>query len=168
MKQVSLILIVLVFATGCRVVKTSVSEVKETRHDSSSYTLTETPSWAPVTVPADSAWIKAYLDCDKNGKVTMRQLEIVRGSRVNPGVEIRDNMIYVKIPVDSQRVYALYKNRFEKVYKQESSVKETKKEDSTVVYKTSFRSLIIAFIIGIIAAVLGYFVFRIFKNRVLL
>ena len=148
---------------SCSTVKTSMTETREISRDSVSSQVNDSSYLVPVPVAADSAWINALLECDQNGKVLMRQLEIVRGQRVNPTFELRDNIIRIRIPVDSSEVYAIYKNRFEKVVKTQKKSTVTLKEDAKVVYKTPFKAIFLSFLVGFFLAVILVILNKFFK-----
>ena len=67
-----------------------------------------------VIVKADSAMIRALIECDSLGQAHIRQLlEYQAGQRVNPPrVEIRDNVMTATSKVDSMAIYLALKDRY--------------------------------------------------------
>ena len=64
-------------------------------------------------IPADSGWIKAYVQCDSSGKAYIRQItELCNGKKTKPFIQIgKDNIITAGASVDSQAVYTAFKER---------------------------------------------------------
>ncbi len=93
-------------------------ETKEKAHDSTAYT------------PADSAWLKALLECDSAGNVLLKQItDLQLGHHVKPGINVTGNVLTVNCKVDSMAVYLRWKDRFE------SSVTESKASKTYVFMK---------------------------------
>ena len=67
-----------------------------------------------TVIPADSGWIKAYIQCDSSGKAYIRQItELSNGKKTKPFIQIgKNNIITAGASVDSQAVYAAFKERF--------------------------------------------------------
>jgi hypothetical protein len=160
-------LILVILSASCRTVKSTSTAVSQNSSDSVSHQVIDTTYQVPFTVPPDSAWIKAWFECDKNGKVIMHELEVVRGQRINPQVILKDNVIRIRIPVDTMRIYMAVKSRFESTYRENKTEKKQVTDSSKAVYKTSVGAIIIAFVCGIIFSIVIYFGYRKIKNRIL-
>lgn len=65
-----------------------------------------------IVIPADSAFITAYFDCDSTNKVVMSELEVLKGRKVIPSVQFRDHYLTVDCKVDSQEIYMNWKERY--------------------------------------------------------
>lgn len=89
MRSTIAILLIMVLALSCRTVKQS------SNRDSVSETITIIRD-SIVTMPADSALIRAYFECDSLNNVVMRQLESQQGKSVSQEVQFKDQIIYVK------------------------------------------------------------------------
>ena len=65
-------------------------------------------------IPADSGWIKAFIQCDSSGQAYIRQItELRNGKKTKPFIQIgKDNIITAGATVDSQAVYTAFKERF--------------------------------------------------------
>jgi len=80
-----------------------------------------------IIIPADSSWLKALLECDANGKISIKKLtDYWAGKSLKPPtIEMQDNYILVKAKVDSVAVYAALKDRY-------YTSKETQYKEKTV------------------------------------
>ena len=81
-----------------------------------------------VEVQADSALIKALLECDSAGNVLLKRIaEYEAGRHVNPPqVDIRDNVLTAKVKVDSFGIFMTFRERYaERTDFMESQEKET-------------------------------------------
>lgn len=95
MKRALLISLFVVLFLGCRPIRTTVTSNTDTDtliivHDSI------------VIHPADSAFINAYFECDSLNRVVMNELEVIKGRKVKPVVEYKDQVLYVYVPVDPE------------------------------------------------------------------
>lgn len=95
MKRLLLILLTMALFLGCRPIRTTVTSNTDTDtliivHDSI------------VVHPADSAFINAYFECDSLNRVVMNELEVIKGRKVKPVVEYKDQVLYVYVPVDPE------------------------------------------------------------------
>lgn len=77
-------------------------------------TVTERLRDTVVRVEADSAMLRALIECDSLGQAHIRELLRYRaGQRVEPPrVEIRDNVLTATARVDSQAIYLALKDRY--------------------------------------------------------
>lgn len=63
---------------------------------------------------ADSARLKALLECDSMGNVLLKQItDLQLGQRTKPSIHLEDNELTVDCKVDSMAVYMRWKERFE-------------------------------------------------------
>lgn len=62
-----------------------------------------------IVIPADSAFIKAYFECDSNNNVIMSELAMMKGRKVTPLIRYKDNWLTVVAEVDSENVYLTWK-----------------------------------------------------------
>jgi len=68
-----------------------------------------------ILVPADSALIRALLECDSLGQVRIKEISELRtGQKTKPSIKITDNTIEIECKVDSHLVYLYWKDRYEK------------------------------------------------------
>lgn len=80
-----------------------------------------------VEVQADSALIKALLECDSAGNVLLKRIaEYEAGKHVNPPqLDIRDNVLTAKVKVDSFGIFMTFRERYvERTDYMESQEKE--------------------------------------------
>lgn len=76
-------------------------------------TVTEVQRDTVLVTEPDSASVKALFECDSLNQVVMTDLEIERGRKLEPIVQWKDKMLTVTMPVDSEMVYFLLKDRYE-------------------------------------------------------
>lgn len=83
--------------------------------------MTETVRDTVVEFSADSATIRALLECDSLGQVRLRELLDYRaGERVQPPqLLLRDNILTAKTQVDSLSIYLTWQERHERVVSRE-------------------------------------------------
>lgn len=83
-------------------------------------------------VPADSAMVRALLECDSLGQVRIKQLETENGLRLKQNLSLKGNLLMVGAEIDSLAVYLAYKATYElkqsKSNKVEQSNSETNKK----------------------------------------
>lgn len=70
-----------------------------------------------LKISSDSSWIKALLECDKNGKVVLKEyLDYKSGKTAGiPRVFIHDNVLQADCKCDSAKIHAILKDRETKV-----------------------------------------------------
>ena len=111
-------IIMLLFVTSCNMEKycathyppvisndsTSNTETSYTRHDSI------------ITIPADSSWLKMYLECNKDGQVIAKQLDSYKsGKNVQlPKVIIKNNILQAECKVDTNKIGIYWFNKYVK------------------------------------------------------
>ena len=158
------ILIILTFLSSCRTSTTSTSAKSEKERDSVVYRFIERVDSIPYYLPADSASIRALLECDSLGIVHIRQLEILRSQRIKPSVHLRDNTIYIPVYCDSMLVYKIWHHRLESSFKDKQ--KDLQQSDSIekVQYKTSWQWIAGAFILGFIVCLLILLIIKILSK----
>lgn len=76
-----------------------------------------------LRLPADSAYIKAYLQCDSAGNVLIRALNEEKG-KLKVKTIFRDNTIEVKVNVDSAEIIRRAEQEFLRNYKSISTQNE--------------------------------------------
>lgn len=84
-------------------------------HRADSVFVKETLRDTVITVEADSALIRAYLECDSLGRVRVRQLaEFRAGRRLQPpAINIQDNVLTATATTDSLNLYLQLRERYE-------------------------------------------------------
>ena len=65
-----------------------------------------------VQIPADSAWLKAFLACDSLGNVYLNAIEEHKGENIQiASPEIRYNAMKISATIDSSQIYLQWKER---------------------------------------------------------
>ena len=77
-----------------------------------------------LRIPPDSAYIKAYLQCDSAGNVLIRALNEEKG-KIRLKTVFRDNIIEVKVNVDSAEIIRRAEQEFLRNYKSISTQTES-------------------------------------------
>ena len=124
MRKLIILLFMFAIFTACRTLKPpQIIERTTSIHDT-----VEKVRDTMIKIPADSAWLKALLECDKNGQIHIKQLtDYIAGIKMKPPeIQIKDNIITIKAKVDSTAVYAALKDRY--VTSKETAYKEKKVE----------------------------------------
>jgi hypothetical protein len=154
MKAGLFIVIFLAFLSSCKTLTTSTSSKSEKERDSIVYRFIERIDSIPYFLPADSASIRALLECDSLGRVHIRQLDILRSQRLTPSVQLIDNIIYIPVYCDSMMVYQIWHHRMESSFK--GNQKDLQQNDSIekVQYKTSWQWIVGAFVCGFIVCLI--------------
>ena len=81
-------------------------------HDSVWHDTITKDSLVPIYTPPDSGWLKAWVECDRNGQLMMKRLEEYQaGDNVKPSIQVNGNTVWLKCKVDSGQVYAIFKSR---------------------------------------------------------
>ncbi len=104
-----LIVTIALFMTSCKA-KKEVNRITIVRTEKVLETVRDTV----VNVQADSASIKALLECDSVGNVLLKRIaEYEAGKHVNPPkLDIRDNVLTAKVKVDSFGIYMTFLERY--------------------------------------------------------
>ena len=107
MKRVSIVAVVM--ALGCAPVKTM------TRSMSDSVVVRETVRDTVIELSPDSSLVRALIECDSLGRARLSELLDYRaGDRISPPViTMVDNILTAKSQVDSFKIYARLKDRYE-------------------------------------------------------
>lgn len=110
--------------TGCRATKPLSEKEYVTKTDS--VLVRETLRDTVVRIRADSASIRALLECDSLGRVRMRELLSLKasGRMPPPTISIKDNVIHVQAKVDSMSVYLALKDRYQTRIRSDTSIRE--------------------------------------------
>ena len=84
-----------------------------TKTDTLTVTTTEHVRDTIFKIEADSSWIKALIECDSNGKATIRELLDYRnGNRSQlPRLNLVNNILTADCKCDSNKIHALLKDR---------------------------------------------------------
>jgi hypothetical protein len=91
-----------------------------------------------IPLPADSAWIKALLEC-QNGKVVVKEIQsVVPGKKIKPFLNLKDNVLMAGGTVDSSSVYFAWKETHIK-----DSESKTVTIEKRVNYVTGFQNFMI-------------------------
>jgi hypothetical protein len=99
-------------STGCKRLQPVVSQ---TTTNDRVVTVTETLHDTTLIFQADTASVRAFLECDSLNQVVMRELEIVNGRKVNPEVKFQYGILEIAMPVDSEAIYLSWKERYVQV-----------------------------------------------------
>lgn len=167
MKKIVVLSFCFFVLTGCKTIKdtSNVSLLKNTR-DSISHTVNESIQTERIEITADSAMIRALLECDANGKVLMRELEIIRGQRIKPEFILKNNHVTVPIHVDSMSIYHLFRTRYERDYRFSQREDKAVKTVETIVYKTSLKSIVTSFVVGLVTGILSLIILSLIIKRI--
>lgn len=121
-----LVLIVLsssiLLLTSCKIKKEviTVTEVK----DSLVYVNEVTTEYDTISIPPDSAWLKAYLKCDSLGNVYIKELSESTG-KLRTEVKFVNDTFFYQVSVDSQNII----RQAEKIWKENYSFKQSLLEE---------------------------------------
>lgn len=75
------------------------------RHDSIIRDTIERVRDTTIYIPPDRAYLKAWVECDENGKLLMKKIENYEaGERVKPKIIVRDNYVEIECEVDSASI----------------------------------------------------------------
>jgi hypothetical protein len=85
-----------------------------------------------VVIPADSSAITALFECDSLNQVIMREITVLKGTRLIPEVTFRNQVFRMTTRLDSLGVYLQWKQKHEVT---QSSVDRTITKVEQVVYK---------------------------------
>lgn len=154
-------LALIVMLAGC---KTNRLSQQSATRDSIVYIDRELWNDSLIFIPGDSAWIKAYLECDSNGRVLVSQMESLKGKIITPQIEYYPEYIKLSCDVDSEAVYLRWKSRYIKeVNHSQESVKEIIKEP----YVPKFYRFTLWFFISVTGAGLCYVLLKFKPWRIL-
>lgn len=72
-----------------------------------------------VVIAADSASIRALLECDSAGNILMKALLDYKSGKYlkPPNLDIKDNILTASSYVDSIGIYLTFRDRYEEIYK---------------------------------------------------
>lgn len=112
-----------------------------------------------IVIPADSAFISAYFECDSNNQVVIAELEELKGRKVVPVIQFKDNWLTVVAKVDSEAVYLRWKEQHTSTEKQETIV------DTKRIYP---KWLVTIAILGLIVLVINLSIIVLKAKRILL
>ena len=124
MRKILLFLFLSLVITSCKPTKEILPKIeyreiyKETVRDSI------------ITLPADSSYIQALLECDSIGNVYLKQLLNYGfgNNKLNPPkLNINDNILSATAKVDSISIYLILKDRYSYIDKQETEIIEIEK-----------------------------------------
>ena len=143
MKILLISLVSLILVTGCCTQQRCNQKFPpvQTVNDSSAVTTDESVQEKDSIshLPADSSWLKAFLECNEHGQVIMKELQGYKdGKNVEvPQVSIANNVMTVKCNVDSVAVY----NRISKRFKSKIDYKDREVlKEKRVNYLTPFQT----------------------------
>jgi len=166
MKKLLLFIALVFWFSSCSTIKrttekttehTISSDTTRTRHETKVITITEVQKDTIFTVLPDSSIMQALIECDKQGRATIKELNSIRGRRINQGITIKNNLITVLSSVDSMLIYHKYK---EIHYSEKQQISEqtgikttevTKETEKEKIIKTRLPSWL--FIVLIVAGV---------------
>ncbi|MDX9703929.1 MAG: hypothetical protein RBU23_12935 [Candidatus Auribacterota bacterium] len=95
-----------------------------------------------VTLPPDSAMIKAWFECDSLNHVIMTELETQAGKLVQPSTNFNGRLMVTTAKIDSQAIYLKWKERHQTASITNTVIKEVPVEK--VVYKKPAWLLVLA------------------------
>jgi len=65
-----------------------------------------------IYVEPDRAYLKAWVECDENGKLLMKRIEQYEaGKRTTPKVVVRDNYVELECDVDTAKILSLNREK---------------------------------------------------------
>lgn len=133
MKRVSIVAVVM--ALGCAPVKTM------TRSMSDSVVVRETVRDTVIELSPDSSLVRALIECDSLGRARLSELLYYRaGDRISPPViTMVDNILTAKAQVDSFKIYARLKDRYEEHRTSETVVETVEVNKLTTWQKVRLR-----------------------------
>jgi hypothetical protein len=111
--------LVLFTLAGCKSLQPAIKRVTTTTTDT--VLVTETRRDTTLITEPDSAWVRAWFECDSLNQVVMTELQQLPGQKTRTVVKWKDNTIEVAALVDSQAVYFSYKEK----HTRESSINTT-------------------------------------------
>jgi len=152
-----LLCIISLGSTGCKQLQPVVSE---TTTNERIVTVTETLRDTTVVVKADTASIRAFLECDSLNNVVMRELQIEKGRKVNPEVKFKQGVLEVIMPVDSEAVYISWKERHEQVTDSTKVSKVTVVKEKPPWYSKILNNIIVAFVAIVLFVVVLKFIIK--------
>jgi len=166
---ITILIAFMILSAGCTVKRSISTEITHdsvsVERDSIHYEYVEVVRDSLIFVPADSAMITAYLECDSLGVVRVKYIdELEAGLRVKPSIKIVDNYITVECIVDSNSIYIMWKDRYEREYI-ESGTSVTV-EDTLVVKEKVVKKFIPlwVWILGVVLlALAAWFIVKKFK-----
>lgn len=109
---IALMLLIALFAVSCRTPKNGAGLLPKS---------VEIPKLIPVHIPPDSAWLRAWLECDSNNQVIIKAFSELKSGNVNSSLKLdsgvldyrakaihdtifiqgKDSLIYVPVPGDT-------------------------------------------------------------------
>lgn len=118
--MIYLLAALLLILTGCGSHKMLAASTD--RQTTDSVVIRETVRDTVVTVEADSALIRALVECDSLGQAHLRQLlEYQAGDRLKPPrVAIKNNVLTATAKIDSLAIYMQLKDRYQEAVKRET------------------------------------------------
>lgn len=133
MKRVSIVAVVM--ALGCAPVKTVTRSVRD------SVVVRETVRDTVIELSPDSSLVRALIECDSLGRARLSELLDYRaGDRIRPPViTMVDNILTAKAQVDSFKIYARLKDRYEEHRTSETVVETVEVNKLTTWQKVRLR-----------------------------
>jgi len=65
-----------------------------------------------IYIEADRAYLKAWIECDENGKLMMKRIEEYEaGKRTTPKVRVKDNYVELECDVDTAKIISLNREK---------------------------------------------------------
>ena len=113
-----------------------------------------------VVVAADTASIRAFLECDSLNNVVMRELQIANGRKVAPEVKFKYGVLEVTMPVDSEAVYIAWKERYVQVTDSTKVSKVTVVKEKPPWYSKFLNNIIVAFVAIILFVIVLKFIIK--------
>jgi len=115
----------------------------------------------PYMVEPDSASFWAYLSCDSNNQVLIKQLESWNGKVLKPNYYFKHDTLFMQVKIDSLKIYAKYKEKYST-----DSVKEIKYIEVNKLTKwQSWRLISLNILIILLLLYLAYRVIRFYINK---
>jgi hypothetical protein len=98
MKALFCLVVLIGLLTGCRSQRATVQVPVETR-------TTVVEKLVEVQIPADSAWFRAYLECDSNFNVVLKRLDEQKTAGMTTGVKVDSGQVSYRVVRVRDKVY---------------------------------------------------------------
>lgn len=111
-----------------------------------------------ITIPADSSWYEALLECDSLGQVKIKSLHTELGKRIEASIAIKNNVLIGKCVADSALIVATWNERH-------STTNSTKTETKIKEVVRKVGPWYVEPLIGWFVLSLLYIIYRLIRSR---
>lgn len=147
-----------VLMMACRTTKHTATETKTIVTERT----VETVRDSIITLPADSAWLMAYLECDSIGQINIKKiLDYEKGKRSSvPKISIKDNVLTAYNECEELEILIkIYERYNELLLQHRENVKETIYINKLKSWQVVLMCMGVAFIF-----LISYNIYKFFKN----